>query len=251
MTDQPPHAPGRPDPRAAAAERLAEGRARDRALLEDALANQANDGVDWETVGPGGDVDLGAGGLTRWIGPALTLVAVLVIGGLIWAFVGRGSGDSDGPYAVAPAAGAETVTDTAPRPVNQPIQMGDWTVAVTSWDADASTEVQERNPNNRAPAAGETFALAGVELTRTGSQTADGFDLNFRLVDEAGVEYPDFDSQCGVVPNGLDKFIELEPGESTAGAVCFAIPVDQAGLVGLVIGPAVDLDGTAVVFDLP
>ncbi|MCP5028534.1 MAG: DUF4352 domain-containing protein [Actinomycetia bacterium] len=251
MTDQPPSSAPRPDHRKAAADRLATGRARERARLEEALADEADDGIDWDAVRPAEEVNLGDGDLSRWAGPALTVAAVVAIAAVAWMIVGRGSDDTGPNTDVAPAAGVETVTDSAPQPLGQPVQLGDWTITVSAWDPNATATVQARNPNNRTPEAGEMFGLATVELARTGSQSGDGFDLSFRLADDAGVEYPDYDSRCGVVPEGLDKFIELAPGDTTTGALCFALPVDKQGLVDLMIGPAVDLDATAVVFDLP
>ncbi len=251
MTDQPPSGPAPPDPRQAAADRLAEGQARERIRLETALADETDDGIDWETVRPDDEVNLGEGDLSRWVGPALIVALVLMVAGLVWYFVGRGS-DDDAPITdVAPSTAADTVTDSAPQPLGQAVQLGDWTIIVSAWDPDATSAVQARNPNNGPPHAGETFGLATVELARTGSQSADGFDLSFRLADDTGTEYPDYDSLCGVIPDGLDKFIELEPGDSISGAVCFALPIDKHGLVDLLIGPAVDLDANAITFDLP
>lgn len=250
MTDQPPSRPARPDQREEAANRLAAGQARERVRLETALADEGDDGIDWNTVRPDDEVNLGEGDLSRWAGPVLTVVALLVVIALVWFFVGRGS-DDDGPITdVAPSAAAEVVSDSTPQPLGQPVQLGDWTITVSAWEPNATATVQARNPNNRTPDAGETFGLATIELTRTGSRSADGFDLSFRLADDTGAEYPDYDSRCGVVPDGLDKFVELEPGATITGAVCFALPTDKRGLVNLLIGPAVDLDATAIAFDL-
>ena len=250
MTDQPPAQPSRPDQRQEAAGRLAQGQAQERARLEAALADETDDGVDWNTVRPDEDVDLGDVGLSRWAGPALLAALVVVIVGGGWAFLAR-DGDDDIPVSVAPSSAAETVTDSTPQPLGQSVQIGDWVVTVVAWNPDAAAEVQDRNPNNRAPDDGEVFGLATVELERTGERAVDAFDLSFRLVDDTLAEYPDYESRCGVVPDGIDKFIPLEPGDSARGAVCFALPADKAGLVDLLIGPAVDLDAAAVTFDLP
>lgn len=145
--------------------------------------------------------------------------------------------DNDG----APEIGAGALLDPAidpsaplgsynnPYPVGsaQPTE-GDWSIQVDSVTPDGTQAVLDENSFNEEPEAGRQFFIATITATNNGSAPAT-FDGNFRLRVRGadGTVYTAFGDACGVTPNEWDQNIEVAPGQSLTGNLCWSVPTDQ------------------------
>ena len=116
-----------------------------------------------------------------------------------------------------------------PYPVGsaQPTE-GEWTLQVDSVTPDGTQSVLDQNSFNEEPEPGRQFFIATITATNTSSTTAT-FDGNFRLRAQGadGTIYTAFRDACGVTPNEWDQNIEVAPGQSLTGNLCWSIPSDQ------------------------
>jgi hypothetical protein len=116
-----------------------------------------------------------------------------------------------------------------PLPVGTRIEMGDWTVAVTEFDLDATERVQEENSLNDPPDEGRTFVMYSVEATYEGDDSGNPWlDFRWAIVGGAGNTFgTSMDDSCGVIPDPLRDQGETYPGGSVSGNGCISVPVDQ------------------------
>jgi len=145
--------------------------------------------------------------------------------------------DDDGTPEVG--AGAALVPDIDPSAAlgayNNPYPVGtaaategDWTIQVDSVTPDGTQAVLDENSFNEDPEAGRQFFIATITATNNGSAPAT-FDGNFRLRVRGadGAVYTAFGDACGVTPNEWDQNIEVAPGQSLTGNLCWSVPTDQ------------------------
>lgn len=124
---------------------------------------------------------------------------------------------------------------------------GDWTIQVDSVTPDGTQAVLDENSFNTAPEAGRQFFIATITATNTGTAPAT-FDGNFRLRARGadGTTYTAFGDACGVTPNEWDEDIEVAPGQSLTGNLCWSVPSDQ--LTNLRMFDDLALDAGTVAF---
>lgn len=143
----------------------------------------------------------------------------------------------------------ETVPTTPPPPergsiedpytIGEPIRLeyvdaasGDekiWIVEALAPAADRTGEVLAENQFNDPPPGDSLFVLAPVRVTyESGPAPASLFDLNFKAIGPSGVVLTTFDPSCGVVPNGLDSLVELFPGGTVEGNICWVARAGDA-----------------------
>jgi hypothetical protein len=105
---------------------------------------------------------------------------------------------------------------------------GGWTIQVVSVTPDGTAAVLAENSFNEAPEAGRQYFIATITATNTGSAPAT-FDGNFRLRARGadGTVYTAFGDACGVTPNEWDQNVQVAPGQSLTGNLCWSVPSDQ------------------------
>jgi hypothetical protein len=114
-------------------------------------------------------------------------------------------------------------------PVGHKVKFGGWELVLHTTDVDATQKVLSENQFNEPPLPGRKFVISDVTITNAGSAEADPFRLSFGVVGPSDKIYKTFeeDSSCGVVPNDIDRFSRLDPGESMRGNVCASVPVEE------------------------
>ena len=127
---------------------------------------------------------------------------------------------------VAGAASSSNRSDPIPTGTSAPIG-GGWTLAVNGSSPDGTAEVLAENQFNDPPPDGHIFFLAEVVLTNDGQEKQDAFFVEIEAVGNGNAAYDLFG--CGVIPNELDIWVELFPGGSVSGEVCFVVPESEAG----------------------
>ena len=123
--------------------------------------------------------------------------------------------------------------DTA-VPIGIAQRIGDWLVKVNSIQPDATEDVLAENQFNDPPPEDNQFFIANVSFMYVGEDGPGqiGLDLTYRALGAAGLPYADFRERCGVTPDRLDNFVDLEAEESITGNLCWAVlETDVAGLV--------------------
>ncbi len=142
--------------------------------------------------------------------------------------------DGDGADSEDDAASAdadETALGTRDNPleVGTRIEMGEWSLAVTEVDLDATDRVMEANEFNDPPVDGRQFVLFEVEATYEGEDSGTAWlDFSWAIVGAAGNTFSTgSDDYCGVIPDALDDTGETFSGGSVSGNVCFSVDADQ------------------------
>ncbi len=163
--------------------------------------------------------------------------------------------DDDGTPEVGPGAELSPDIDPSaplgdyanPYPVGsaQPTE-GEWTIQVDSVTPDGTQSVLDENSFNDAPEPGRQFFIATITTTNAGSAPAT-FDGNFRLraLGADGTTYTAFRDACGVTPNEWDQDIEVAPGQSLTGNLCWSIPSDQIANLRMFDDDALDAGNVA------
>lgn len=97
-----------------------------------------------------------------------------------------------------------------------------WVIEVLAPAAERTGDVLAENQFNDPPPDDSFFVLAPVRVTyESGPAPASLFDLNFKAIGPSGVVMTTFDPPCGVVPDGLDSLVELFPGGTVEGNICW------------------------------
>lgn len=167
--------------------------------------------------------------------------------------------DDDGTPEVG--VGAQLVPDIDPSAelgaYNNPYPVGtaaetegSWSIQVDSVTPDGTQAVLDQNSFNEVPEAGRQFFIATITGTNNGT-VADTFDGNFRLRVRGadGAVYTAFGDACGVTPNEWDEDIEVAPGQSITGNLCWSIPSDQVANLRMFDDDALDA-GTVAYWSL-
>ncbi len=151
------------------------------------------------------------------------------------------------PSRVPPADDESTTTtstNTGPNPtvapgtVDNPVPLGSvapigdgWNFSVSGYLPDATQEVLAEDELNEAPPDGFQYALANVAATYNGTEpTASMFDVDVGVVGPSDFETDMFSCPV-VVPNELDTSIDVSPGGTVTGNVCFMLPTLDAAAV--------------------
>lgn len=150
------------------------------------------------------------------------------------------------PSPVPPVDDASTTTSTttatsptaAPGTTDNPVRLGTaaaigegWNFTVSAYVPDATKEVLAEDEFNEAPPDGFQYALAAVAATYDGTDpTTSMFDVDVGVISPSDFETDMF--SCPVlVPNELDTSIEVSPGDTVTGNVCFMLPTAEATTV--------------------
>jgi hypothetical protein len=105
-------------------------------------------------------------------------------------------------------------------------------IKVVAVNYDAEAEVVAFNAANDPSPPGKNMVLITVEATNIGSDELLDlfFDPFWNLVGSKGIEYDEFDPDCGVfLPGELEG--ELAPGATRQGNVCVQADEDDTNLV--------------------
>jgi len=159
-----------------------------------------------------------------------------------------GAGEALDP-AIDPSAPLGDYNNPYPLGTAQPTE-GEWSIQVDSVTPDGTQAVLDENSFNEEPEAGRQFFIATITATNNGTATAT-FDGNFRLRARGadGTEYTAFGDACGVTPNEWDQNIEVAPGQSLTGNLCWSIPSDQLANLRMFDDDALDA-GTVAFWSL-
>ncbi len=182
--------------------------------------------------------------MARAVG-ALVVASALFLAGFL---VGRGS-VQDAAEAGPDPDGVAVVPGGASSPVPRGTEfvVGPWTMAVESFDPEATQAVLAANQFNVEPPEGQGYVTVEVTVTRRaeGPGVVRG-SLSPALVTPAGATYP-LGTECGVIAEPLDPQRLLATGESTSGQWCWLLPRIELDKVALRVSGT---GGGAVWFDL-
>ncbi len=127
---------------------------------------------------------------------------------------------SEPPTTVAPRG-----TKDHPLPLGASSRVGDWTVTVVSFQADATAAVRAANQFNDAPPAGEAYSLIHLRETYNGdSKGSPTFGTSVAFVGTDARSYAD--SDCGaVVAHSMNDQPDVFKGGKVEGDVCIKAPL--------------------------
>lgn len=132
----------------------------------------------------------------------------------------------------------------SPHPVGTEVQVGDWLVAITSWDPDATAVVGAENQFNDPPSEGHRFVMVGISATFEGSGSEAPFaGLTFSAVAASSVAYGSSEASCGVIPDDFPSFTEVFSGGTVNGNLCWEIRDSDVTSLLVAADPAFSLDG--------
>jgi hypothetical protein len=95
---------------------------------------------------------------------------------------------------------------------------------------DAEEVVLAENQFNDPAAAGRVMVIVRLEVTNIGEAPLDVYwDPSYALVGDRGIEYPNYDPSCGVIPDPLEGVIQ--PSQTVTGNVCMQPESDDTGLL--------------------
>jgi hypothetical protein len=126
--------------------------------------------------------------------------------------------------------------------------VGDWTVTVTGFDANADQEIKEANQFNDPPSTGR-YVIATLEATYNGAGEGNiSFGLHMTFTGPTGDEYEDYN--CGAVePRSSINAPPLRKGEGYTFDTCFDVPIASIEDATMKVNQDFD-DATEVVFNL-
>jgi hypothetical protein len=122
-----------------------------------------------------------------------------------------------------------------PLEIGTRIEMGDWTLAVTDVELDATEAVMDEFEFNDPPVDGRQFVMVSVDATYEGDDSGEAWiDFSWAIVGGAGNTFgTGMHDYCGLIPDPLDDTGETFPGGEISGNVCISVAADQ--LVGATI----------------
>ncbi len=151
--------------------------------------------------------------------------------------------EADTPVAVTGSSGPApggALTDARenPRPLGEPVNIGEgWTITVRGIE-DATAQLLADNEFLDPPPTGFVFALLEYELAYDGDdQSASGFSVDVDLVGDSNVSA---DRNCNIfeIPGELDRFADVFQGGTLSGVSCFV--VDERDFDSLVVVASAD-----------
>ncbi|GGC69736.1 DUF4352 domain-containing protein [Hoyosella rhizosphaerae] len=122
--------------------------------------------------------------------------------------------------------GSGSSDDSTVAAVGETHRIGDWDVTVHRTVMDATADILAENPYNDRPDSGQQFVMAYVTLTNTTNGYLSPIMTYFDLIDSSGTVnglVSNF-AYCGVVPDSLETYTDVAPGNSVSGNVCVAAP---------------------------
>lgn len=127
-------------------------------------------------------------------------------------------------------------TTTSPEAsLGEPVVLGDWSVKVTDYDPDATREILEYyGGNNDEPDNDNRYVMVTVEVTNI-SETKKplSFEVGFQGIDRNGKLYEECESV--LIPDGYRTGVELIPGSTSEGDICFEVADKVASSLRLVV----------------
>ena len=138
--------------------------------------------------------------------------------------------DAQGVEAPSPETEPETETTVGskenPVPAGDSMRLGDWTIEVVGFTADASDAIHRENQFNDKPKEGEQYVLVTLKETYEGNGSSDPyFDQTWALVSEDGTLYEEAGQ---VLPKELSSVGNVPGGVSGVGNVAFLVPSEVA-----------------------
>lgn len=128
----------------------------------------------------------------------------------------------------APPSAEPPSTSTSPLALGQTARIGDWTVTVTSYQADAQSNARAVGYINNEPGQGFIYAIVGLAVTYegTGQSETPGGNLDF---DINGTGYLSPDTLCSLPIDDSAGWVDrLNTGQSTSYQQCMYLPVETA-----------------------
>mgnify|MGYP001162359825 CR=1 FL=1 len=137
--------------------------------------------------------------------------------------------------AAAPTSTAAAPTGQLVGSRSQPVPIGDgktlgygWSLAISGVTYDAAEEILAENMFNDSPELGRQFVLVDLMLAYNGYQDPKSplLEVSFNAVGQSNVAYGSLG--CGVLPNELDRSLDVFSGGSVSGQICFDVLTDDA-----------------------
>lgn len=124
-----------------------------------------------------------------------------------------------------------------PLALGDATQVGDWTVTVTSYQADAQSNARAVDWINNQPGQGFVYAIVGFEVTYDGggqNQSPAG-NLDFAINE---IAYLDPDTHCSLPSDDGGWIDSLNTGQSSSYELCLYVPLETAtaGVIGVYDG---------------
>lgn len=131
----------------------------------------------------------------------------------------------------------------SPLPAGSSVEVGDWTVTISEWNADATDDILSENEFNEEPAEDNQFAMFRVEGTYNGDEQGSlWLDLSVEVA-AGGILY---DTTCGSTPDDLFMTDDVTNGGSVTGNDCRELPSDAAGEAVFAVSDLFSFDGEKV-----
>lgn len=113
-----------------------------------------------------------------------------------------------------------------PFPIDTVLTGGDWEIAITDVNLDATAIVSAENQFNDPPGSGYQYVMINVELSYDGAEEP---VRPWRLLDFAivGSQGNTFRDSCGVIPAPLRDVGDMYAGATASGNVCISAATEQ------------------------
>jgi hypothetical protein len=161
--------------------------------------------------------------------------------------------DEDAGTAGGPS-GDEAALGTRDNPlaIGTRIEMGDWSLAVTDVELDATEAVMAENEFNGPPADGRQFVMFSVDATYEGDDSGTAWlDFSWAIAGAGGNTFGGgMDDYCGVIPDPLNDTGETFPGGEVSGNVCISVDADQIEGATIRVEEALSFDDTRAFYAL-
>ena len=133
-------------------------------------------------------------------------------------------------------------------PVGTAATVGDWSITVNGFDANANQEIKAANQFNEPPTTGR-YVIATISATYQGAGEGNvSFGLHMTFTGPGGDEHEDYD--CGAVePRSSISAPPLKKGDSTVFDTCFDVPIASIDGATMKVNQDFD-DATEITFDL-
>jgi hypothetical protein len=158
--------------------------------------------------------------------------------------------DVDLPPSPEMAGGVEGAW-TNPWPATSTVTVGDWEIAITGVQRDATEAVLAESGFNEPPPDGHRYVLVGLSASYTGRESASFWaSMTWGILGSKRVAYTEFSSSCGSIPNDISDAPEVFAGATVEGNVCLTVEGDAADEMTLILEDFVSFDD-AVYVTLP
>jgi hypothetical protein len=122
-----------------------------------------------------------------------------------------------------------------PTPIGTPAEVIDtgWTITLSGPARDITDAIVDSDSSNPGPPDGFRFVGVPVRMEHGENSDKAPSGANARAVGDSNVEYG---TECGVVPNALDKFTPVATGASVQGQLCFVVPAEEVDSIMVYAG---------------